>query len=256
MVGAGGIVRGRGTKADGQRRGAPQGAAQAERLRIVEVVVLIFVVVRLALLARGLGPGQTVRLTAMLEAVAPETGSILVDVDVRGAPIFLDGVDTGRTTNTILDNVSVGTHELEIRAEGMDAFRETVLVRRGERVEIHRTLTPAGPTGGRLTIVISPAAAAAVATVMVDGDVLPSGSRSRSDIEPGSHVVQVSANPPFRWYTSTDGGKSYHPVDQSGLDGMQRVSVAGPGVYLAHDDAAVFRSADGLHWTRTVIRPS
>lgn len=137
--------------------------------------------------------GQTVRLTAILEAVAPETGSILIDVDVRGAPVYLDGVDSGRTTNCILDNVSVGTHEIEIRAEGMTPFRETVLVRRGERVELHETLTPAGPTGGRLTVIISPAAAAAVATVMVDGDVLPAGTRSRTDMEPGSHVVQVTA---------------------------------------------------------------
>lgn len=139
--------------------------------------------------------GQTVRLTAMLQAIAPETGSILIDVDVRGAPIYVDGVDSGRTTNTVLDNISVGTHEVEIRAADMEPYRQTVLVRRGERVEIHATLRPAvvAPTVGRLTVVISPAAAATVATVMIDGEPLAAGVRTRTDLEPGSHVVQVTA---------------------------------------------------------------
>lgn len=139
--------------------------------------------------------GQTVRLTAMLEAVAPEMGSILIDVDVRGAPIYVDGVDSGRTTNTVLDNISVGTHEIEIRAPDMEPFRQTVLVRRGERVEIHATLRPAvtAPVVGRLTVVITPAAAATVATVLIDGEPMAAGTRSRTDMEPGSHVVQVTA---------------------------------------------------------------
>ncbi len=70
----------------------------------------------------------------------------------------------------------------------------------------------------------------------------------------GNHVVQVSDNPPLRWYTSTDAGQSYHPVTLAGLDGMLRVSTAAPGIYLAHDGEALFQSADGLRWTRTVIR--
>jgi hypothetical protein len=137
--------------------------------------------------------GQTVRVTAMLERVAPDTGSILVDADVRGAPIFLDGRDTGRRTNTVLDDVSVGTHEVEIRPEGGEPFRQTVLVQRGARAEVHATLRAAAPAGGRLTIVVSPVEAASAATVYVDSEPLPSGSRSRSDLEPGTHVVQVTA---------------------------------------------------------------
>ncbi|GAB3846917.1 WD40/YVTN/BNR-like repeat-containing protein [Dactylosporangium cerinum] len=78
----------------------------------------------------------------------------------------------------------------------------------------------------------------------------------------GSHVVLASNDPPFRWYASDDGGNSYRPVSQPGLGTSllhkngARVIVAGPGAYLAFDDGALYQSADGLRWTRTVIRPS
>ncbi len=137
--------------------------------------------------------GQTVRVTAMLEAVAPDTGSILVSCDVAGAAIFIDGRDTGRTTTTVLDDIPIGTHTLEIRMTGMETFSQTVLVQRGQRAEVHATIRPAAPTAGRLTVIISPAEAAAGATVLVDSEPMPAGVRSRSDLEPGTHVVQVVA---------------------------------------------------------------
>ncbi|MEV4516289.1 sialidase family protein [Dactylosporangium sp. NPDC049525] len=78
----------------------------------------------------------------------------------------------------------------------------------------------------------------------------------------GSHVVLASNDLPYRWYTSTDGGNSYHPANQPGLGGAllhkdgARVLAAAPGVYLAFDEDALYQSADGLRWTRDVIRPA
>ncbi|MFC4042550.1 hypothetical protein ACFO1B_29330 [Dactylosporangium siamense] len=76
----------------------------------------------------------------------------------------------------------------------------------------------------------------------------------------GSHVVLGTDDPPDRWYTSSDGGNSYHPASQPGLgaellqQSNVRVVVAAAGAYLAFDAGALYRSADGLRWTRTVIR--
>jgi len=76
----------------------------------------------------------------------------------------------------------------------------------------------------------------------------------------GTHVVQTVLDDPTKWWTSRDGGASYRqdtelrglPAKPSDQDG-QAVSVAGPGLYLCHDDAAVYRSTDGLTWTRLPI---
>ena len=76
--------------------------------------------------------GQVVRVTAMLEQAAPNTGSILVSADVQGAAITLDGQPRG-TTTTVIDDVPAGMHQLEIRAEGegMQPFSQQVLVQAG-----------------------------------------------------------------------------------------------------------------------------
>ncbi|MFF5227800.1 hypothetical protein [Dactylosporangium sp. NPDC000521] len=76
----------------------------------------------------------------------------------------------------------------------------------------------------------------------------------------GAHVVITEQDPPQRWYASTDGGQTYHPAKQPGLGtallhtAYKRVLAAGPGAYLAFDAEALYRSSDGLQWTRTVIK--
>lgn len=135
--------------------------------------------------------GQTVRVTAMLERAAPTTGSILVDVDVRGAPIFIDGQSTGMATNTVIDNVPVGTHTVEIRADGLPPYTTTVLVQQGQRAEVHATITPVStaPTTGSIAVITE----APNAEVRINGTSLGAGVYSRDGLAPGSYVVQVLA---------------------------------------------------------------
>jgi hypothetical protein len=87
----------------------------------------------------------------------------------------------------------------------------------------------------------------------------PGGSYVAAD---GTHVVLASFGPPQRWYTSGDKGATYRQTTLTGLaDDLQPsglrppILVTAPGVYLASDTSALYRSTDGLHWTRTVIRP-
>jgi hypothetical protein len=76
----------------------------------------------------------------------------------------------------------------------------------------------------------------------------------------GTHVVFAHGDPPQKWYTSGN-GSAYRLVKPDGLsDRLTRsglrpaVLVVAPGVYLAFDSNAVYRSADGLHWTRTQVK--
>lgn len=71
----------------------------------------------------------------------------------------------------------------------------------------------------------------------------------------GTHLVATVIDDPNEWYGSRNGGASYQrPAGLTGLTGIQDmrhpVQVIAPGVYVTHDAAAVFRSTDGLHWTR------
>ncbi len=137
--------------------------------------------------------GQTVRVTAMLERSAPTTGSILVAADVQGAPIFLDGVATGRATTTVLDDVSVGTHTIEIRGgEGTTPYTQTVLVQQGQRAEVHATIrvVSTAPTTGSIAIITD----VTTAEVRINGTSLGVGVFSRDGLAAGSYVVQVLAD--------------------------------------------------------------
>lgn len=135
--------------------------------------------------------GQTVRVTAMLERAAPTTGSILVDADVRGAPIFLDGVSTGAATTTVLDNVPIGTHTIEIRGDGVPPYTQTILVQQGQRAEVHATIRPVStaPTTGSIAVITE----APGAEVRINGTSLGAGVYSRDGLAPGTYVVQVIA---------------------------------------------------------------
>lgn len=108
----------------------------------------------------------------------------------------------------------------------------------------------------------------------VDPDrTLPDGALSVADsyvAADGTHVVLMSTDrylrnyaAPFKRYTSSDNGRTYREGGGvvTGLgDRLARdhrttdlVTTAVSGVYLARDDVAVYRSIDGLRWTRHVV---
>jgi hypothetical protein len=153
--------------------------------------------------------GQVVRIAALLEREAPRTGSILVSADVLGAPIFLDGQPAG-TTTTIIEDVVAGTHTLEIRPEGEDVqnFSTQVLVQAGQRATVTATLRRprTAPTTGSIAIITE----VPTARVRINGQELPAGTFSRSDLPPGTYVVQVIADGyvPFRREVQVQSGQT------------------------------------------------
>ena len=71
-----------------------------------------------------LGPRQTIRRGVELEL---ETGSVVVDVQERGALIEIDGEAVGFTP-AVLPDVPAGTHTVRITRSGFRPFEETVTV--------------------------------------------------------------------------------------------------------------------------------
>ncbi|MDQ3033104.1 MAG: PEGA domain-containing protein [Myxococcota bacterium] len=168
--------------------------------------------------------GQVVRVTAMLEQSAPTTGSILVNADIQGAPIFLDGQPRGVTT-TVIDDVPAGMHQIEIRPEGEDTqpFSQQVLVQTGQRATVSATLRRAStePTTGAIAIITD----VPEAEVRINGQALPPGTFSRDGLAPGNYVVQVIApgHAPYRGEVQVQAGQT------TSVDAQLTAEVGPPG---------------------------
>jgi len=82
--------------------------------------------------------------TAVSFTLAPLTGSISVASEPQGAAILLDGIDTGKTTDTVIDGVSVGSHTITLTLAGYDAYSTGVVVEEGSVAEVQAVLTAGG----------------------------------------------------------------------------------------------------------------
>lgn len=122
-------------------------------------------------------------------------GNIYVAADVDGAPIFLDGTQMG-TTPGRLNNVPPGAHIVELRMEGREPVRETVNVTSGTLATVNVTLRPrVAPTGTVRVVVSNPnGPVPADLQVTLDGAPMTGTPPSSDAVQPGTHIVQVSAS--------------------------------------------------------------
>ena len=133
------------------------------------------------------GGAQQLALPVILERQAPSTGSVLVAADISGAAIYIDGDPRG-STPTVVDNVTAGVHQIEVRAEGFQSQSQTVEIRAGERARVEVQLRPDVPPGGTLVVVTQPRGA----SVVLDGEALGAGPVTREGVTPGEHILEVS----------------------------------------------------------------
>jgi sugar lactone lactonase YvrE len=68
-------------------------------------------------------------------------GSIQVNSSPTGAKVYLDGSDTGKTTNTTLSNVSAGNHTVKLVKEGYVDYEENISVTAGQTANLIATLS-------------------------------------------------------------------------------------------------------------------
>ena len=127
--------------------------------------------------------GQLVRMPAMLEPRAPDTGSILV-AGPSGAPIFLDGTPAGATP-TVIDGVAVGAHTVEIRPPGQPPYSQQVTVLAGQRATVSM------PSQGQSSLRVLSSAPGAI--ISIDGEVIGPSPAVRENLAPGEHIVEASA---------------------------------------------------------------
>ncbi|MDI6840081.1 MAG: PEGA domain-containing protein [bacterium] len=84
----------------------------------------------------------TVFLSCKKQPTTPETGSIQVNSIPTGASIWLDNTDTGKKTNCLLENISVGEHSIKLTLQDYADYDTTVVVCENETTTVNTTLTP------------------------------------------------------------------------------------------------------------------
>ncbi len=131
--------------------------------------------------------GQVLTLPVLLEEDQPDVGTILVAVDVTGAPVYLDGEPRG-VTPTVIENVPVGEHTLEIRPDGLDVWRQRVRVLAGERLDVSPELRPVANAGSLRVLTNVPGA-----MIRLDGEVIGESPATAENVSPGEHILDAQA---------------------------------------------------------------
>lgn len=149
---------------------------------------------------------QVLTLPVTLEVDQPDTGSILIAGDISGAAVYLDGEPKG-VTPTVLENVPVGAHSIELRPDGMAPWQETVQVLQGQRVNLNPNLRASASTGSVRVISNIPGA-----TIALDGVAVGQAPVSIPDVPTGEHILEATA-------------AGHHPIQQpiEIAPGQQRV---------------------------------
>ena len=88
--------------------------------------------------------GQTAQVTATLIPLSATTGIIQVNSTPAGARIYLDGADTGKTTNAPLALIAPGNHTIGLTLSGYRDFSQTVAVVAGQTATVTAALVSTG----------------------------------------------------------------------------------------------------------------
>ena len=141
---------------------------------------------------------QVLNIPVTLQPQAPKTGSLLVNADVTGLAVLIDGQNRGGTP-LVVDGLTVGEHTVEIKSpgEGYQPFLETVVIKADERTTINATIRIAPDLGSLRVIASVPGA-----IISLDGDDIGVAPAARAGLTPGEHVVTARAT-------------GYEPVEQT-----------------------------------------
>ena len=106
--------------------------------------------------------GQTTQVFATLIPVkppVPTTGSINVNSNPLGAEIFIDGMDTGYQTSSVLSGIQPGSHSILLNLTGYQNGTAQVSVIAGQTAQVYISLTPVPPpepTQGNISVNSNP----------------------------------------------------------------------------------------------------
>jgi len=119
------------------------------------------------------------------------TGSIRVKSTPSKAKIYIDGEDSG-TTPTTLSSIPVGPHEIEIKIDGYEDWKKSIIIKEGKEISINSTLQL---NIGSISIESHPEKA----KIFLDGKEVGKTPKRLTDIIVGTHEVEVLMDGYVTW---------------------------------------------------------
>jgi hypothetical protein len=95
----------------------------------------------------------------LLPVAASAVGNISVSSLPTGAAVLLDGITTGTTTPTIIENVASGSHIVLLRVTGYQNYTQSVVVSDNATSNVSATLTASTPSSNIMYIYSNPSGA-------------------------------------------------------------------------------------------------
>jgi hypothetical protein len=134
---------------------------------------------------------ERVTVNPVLKAVQVEKkGGILVEADVAGAEVYIDGQRHADLTPTLIPGLVEGTHMIEVRKDPALPWKQPVTVLADQTVKVRAELAATmKPPGGTVRVISN----APAARVFLDGFDMGSAPLDLKDVQPGEHVVEVKA---------------------------------------------------------------
>ncbi len=136
-----------------------------------------------------LASAQVMTIPVGLQSKTAKTGSLLINADVTGIPVFIDGQRRGGTP-LVVDGLTEGEHVVEIQSpgEGYQPFSKIVTIRANQRTTVEATLRIAPELGSLRVIANVPGA-----IISLDGADIGVAPAAKGGLEPGPHVVVARA---------------------------------------------------------------
>ena len=133
--------------------------------------------------------GQRITLAPSLKTNAK--GSLLVDADVRGATVSIDGRKLDDTAPVLIDDLDEGAHVVEVSKPPAVPWKQTVYVKAGQRGKILAELSAAvqQAEGGNIRVIVN----VPDAEVWVDGESKGKQPVDVAGLRPGTHLVEARA---------------------------------------------------------------
>ena len=135
--------------------------------------------------------GQKATVNPVLKALkVVKKGRILVEADVPGAEVYLDGNKHKDNTPTLIEDVIAGPHVIEVKKDPAVPWKVTLTVEEGKTAKVSAELkaTIGGPVG-----TIRVLSNVEGARVYLDGSDKGPAPVDLKDVKPGEHVVEVKA---------------------------------------------------------------